>query len=188
MLKADIRKIYKEKRRELSDAEKYKLEDLLLIQFQQSGIGIPTRIMTYAGSSKLHEIDPSLIMRYCHFINPEVVFYYPVIHEEEMFPVITDENTLFQLNAFGIEEPVDGTEVEEEDIDMVIVPLLAFDTKGNRVGYGKGYYDRFLINCREDCITVGLSYFEAMDEVIDADSFDVPLLYVITPNQSYSFI
>lgn len=119
----------------------------MLIQFQRSGIGIPARLMMYAFTPKLNEMDPSLIMRYCHFINPELVFHYPVIDGEKMFPVITNDNTIFKLNDFGIEEPSGGTEVDEEDIDMVLVPLLAFDTQGNRVGYGKGYYDRFLKNC-----------------------------------------
>ena len=72
-------------------------------------------------------------------------------------------------------------------IDVVFVPLLAFDSKGHRVGYGKGFYDRFLNECRKDVITVGLSFFEAEDEFIEANETDVPLDYCVTPLKVYSF-
>jgi 5-formyltetrahydrofolate cyclo-ligase len=65
--------------------------------------------------------------------------------------------------------------------------LLAFDVKGNRVGYGKGYFDKYLKECREDCIKVGLSYYEPLDSIDDANEFDVPLDFCITPQRTYVF-
>ena len=73
------------------------------------------------------------------------------------------------------------------EIDLVIVPLLCFDKKGNRVGYGKGYYDRFLKQCRKDCIKIGFSYFDPIDQVEDINKFDVKLDYGITPDAIYQF-
>jgi 5-formyltetrahydrofolate cyclo-ligase len=70
---------------------------------------------------------------------------------------------------------------------MVIVPMLAFDRQGNRVGYGKGYYDSFLKQCRPDCIKVGVCYFEPIAQIDDAGDFDVPLNFCITPQQVYVF-
>jgi 5-formyltetrahydrofolate cyclo-ligase len=70
---------------------------------------------------------------------------------------------------------------------MIIIPLLAFDEKGYRVGYGKGFYDRYLKECREDCLKIGLSYFEAVPSVDDAAEFDVPLDFCITPQRTYVF-
>ena len=70
---------------------------------------------------------------------------------------------------------------------MVLVPLLAFDSKGYRVGYGKGFYDRFLKQCRNDCVKIGLSYFEPIDAINDAGEFDVPLDFCITPQKAYVF-
>ncbi len=188
MLKSEIRNLFKQKRKALSDAEKDKLEDLILIQFQQSGISIPQNICTYANCSKLDELDPSLIMRYCQFIHPEIRFHYPVIEGEMMYPVRIDSNPEFDINVFGIEEPVGGNKVDFWELDLIIVPLLAFDKKGNRVGFGKGYFDRFLKQCRKDCITIGLSYFDAVENIDDIDKYDVPLQYVINPHQCFSFI
>ena len=65
--------------------------------------------------------------------------------------------------------------------------MLAFDTRGNRVGYGKGFYDRYLPACRPDCIKLGFSYFDPVDSVDDAHEFDVPLDLCITPNRTYVF-
>jgi 5-formyltetrahydrofolate cyclo-ligase len=69
----------------------------------------------------------------------------------------------------------------------VLVPLLAFDESGYRVGYGKGFYDRFLQQCRKDVLTVGFSYFDAIDKIEDTHQFDVPLNYCITPHRIYEF-
>src|SRR5690606_31403058 len=73
--------------------------------------------------------------------------------------LLTD-NTIIKKNKWGIPEPEDGIPFPEEKIDVVFVPLLAFDKKGNRVGYGKGFYDRFLKLCKPDVIKIGLSLFD----------------------------
>ena len=70
---------------------------------------------------------------------------------------------------------------------MVLVPLLNFDEEGNRVGYGKGYYDRFLAHCRPDCIKVGFSYFEPLDSIDDVHEYDIKLDYGITPGGIFVF-
>ena len=70
---------------------------------------------------------------------------------------------------------------------MVILPLLAFDQQGYRVGYGKGFYDKFLSGCREDCLKVGFSYFEPIETIDDCNEFDVPLDLCITPQNVYVF-
>ena len=72
-------------------------------------------------------------------------------------------------------------------VDLVLVPLLAFDTEGFRVGYGKGFYDRYLANCRADVVTIGFSYFGPVDKITDTGQFDVPLTYCITPQHTYEF-
>ena len=101
--------------------------------------------------------------------------------------LITD-STSFKKNSWGIPEPVDGILVPEGKIDVVFVPLLAFDVLGNRVGYGKGYYDTFLNKCRQETIKIGLSFFQAEDDLIsDVHENDVGLDYCITPEKVYTF-
>lgn len=100
--------------------------------------------------------------------------------------LLTD-NTRLQKNKWNIPEPVDGIEVPTNKIDVVFIPLLAFDKYGNRVGYGKGYYDRFLAQCRSDVKKIGLSLFEAEEIITDFNEDDIALDYCVTPTKIYSF-
>lgn len=191
MKKKIIRNIYMEKRKQLSFQQVEKMDDLMLIQFQKLAIEIPSLIMTYAAMSRTKEFDPTLITDYCFFKNPAVHLLYPVMVEldgsNEILSVLTSDDTLFEINSSGIAEPVDSVDVYPSEIDMVIAPLLAFDKRGYRVGYGKGYYDRFLPRCRPDCIKIGFSYFDAIDSIEDISENDIPLDYCITHDTIYSF-
>jgi len=100
--------------------------------------------------------------------------------------LLTDA-TVLKPNKWDIPEPSEGLEVPIDKIDVVFVPLLAFDLNGYRVGYGKGFYDIFLKACRKDVIKIGVSYFEAEARIDDVAPYDVPLDYCITPNTTYSF-
>ncbi len=191
MKKEYIRTFYKEKRATLSPHLKVKFEDLLLKKFQQLAIDIPSLIMTYSPIKNLNEFDPQTITDYCYFKNPGQHLFYPVMvdgkKQPEIKSVIIDDETVFKTNQYGIEEPIEGIDMFPAEIDLVIVPLLCFDKKGNRVGYGKGYYDRFLKQCRKDCIKIGFSYFDPIDQVEDINKFDVKLDYGITPDAIYQF-
>lgn len=92
-----------------------------------------------------------------------------------------DDVILMEENQWGILEPKEGVIVDEKLIDAVLVPLLVADVNGHRVGYGKGFYDRFLAKCREDVHTLGISYFPLVEVIDDIDNWDVPLKYCITP-------
>lgn len=98
-----------------------------------------------------------------------------------------DETTKIKEGPFGIPEPETGDLVEADMLDIVFVPLVAFDTQGHRIGYGKGFYDRFLANCRSDCLKIGLSLFEAQETFPDPNEFDIELDMCITPEKIYAF-
>ena len=97
------------------------------------------------------------------------------------------DNTTFKTNKWGIPEPQDGIPVDEEKLDVVFIPLLAYDVKGNRVGYGKGFYDRFLSKCKPGVLKVGLSFYEPERFIDDVGATDIPLDYCITPEAIYKF-
>jgi 5-formyltetrahydrofolate cyclo-ligase len=191
MKKLDIRPIYIARRSGLTNLQKSKLDDLLLIQFQSLEIDIPSQIMTYSPIKNSNEFDPQIVTDYCYFKNPSQQLFYPVMIFDKASPqlisVVADDDTVFQANRFGIEEPVDGIHMFPAEIDLVIVPLLTFDKKGNRVGYGKGYYDRFLKQCRKDCLKIGFSYFEPINHIDDVNKHDFKLDYCITPETIYQF-
>ncbi|PKK36598.1 hypothetical protein BWI96_09410 [Siphonobacter sp. SORGH_AS_0500] len=93
-------------------------------------------------------------------------------------------------NQWGIPEPVPGTsmEIADAEIDAVLIPLMAFDLAGNRVGYGMGFYDRFLSRCRQEVQKIGVSFFEPVPLITDITSDDVPLTACITPQEIWHFM
>lgn len=92
-----------------------------------------------------------------------------------------------ERNTWDIPEPKHGIPTPAAKIDAVLVPLLAFDKQGNRVGYGGGFYDRFLVTCRTDCKKIGLSFFEMEEKIDDLDENDVPVNLIITPKMRIIF-
>ncbi len=110
-----------------------------------------------------------------------------VAPENQLEHYLLTDQTRLKPNAWGIPEPVNGIPVPVERIDVIFVPLLAFDLQGHRVGYGKGYYDRFLAGCRADSIKIGLSLFSPVDSISDVNASDVPLDHCLTPDEVYTF-
>lgn len=97
--------------------------------------------------------------------------------------------TKFETNKWGIAEPIRNEElgIRNEEIDLVLLPLLAFDKRGYRVGYGKGFYDKFLADCRPDVMKIGLSVFEPIEEISDINEYDIKMNYCITPDRIWQF-
>lgn len=189
MTKKELRKLYKQKRISIDSKEKLKLDDLLLIQFQQFYFEDIQVLFTYWPMVETNEPNTHLFNAYLRHTIPLLNMSFPVTDfaTSTMQAVLIGEHTVYRTSEYGITEPVDGVTIEPEAIDLVFVPLLVCDNAGYRVGYGKGFYDKFLSNCREDVIRIGFSYFEPVEKIDDTDSFDVPLNYCVTPEQVYEF-
>lgn len=189
MLKKEIRKEFLEKRKNLSASERLKLDDMLLIQFQRIFLEDAQILFNYFPVENMAEHNTFLMADYLKFRFPNLEICYPKtnLKTHEMQAVLADEDTEFEINAYGLSEPDSEFIVAPEDIDVVFVPLLSFDSGGFRVGYGKGYYDKFLSLCREDVLKIGFSYFESIDEIEDKNEWDIPLNYCITPLSIYHF-
>lgn len=133
-----------------------------------------------------NEINTHLIIDFLRSKNKDILI--PKVQSNKLLDHYKfDENTELGLSRWGIPEPKTGIPVSEKLIDVVFVPLLGFDLEGHRVGYGKGYYDRFLRACREDTIKVGLSHFEPVEVISDAGPEDIQLDYCVTPTRVYTF-
>jgi 5-formyltetrahydrofolate cyclo-ligase len=189
VLKKEARQLYKEKRLGLSEAERAKLDDLLLIQFQTASLPFLYTVLSYWPIEENHEPNTHLFTDYLRFRNPELKIAYPVsdFSSMTMTAIAVDIDTPFTKKELNIYEPAEGEVISVDSIDMVIIPLLAFDTTGYRVGYGKGFYDKYLSGCREDCIKAGFCYFEPVERINDCNEFDVPLDLCITPQTVYVF-
>jgi len=105
----------------------------------------------------------------------------------QMTHYLLTDNTRIKINNFDIPEPIDGIEIPSAKIDVVFVPLLAFDQLGERVGYGKGFYDKFLSECKEGVIKIGLSFFEAEESIREIHLNDIRLDYCVTSAEIFDF-
>ncbi len=188
MTKAEIRVAYKYKRRKIAKPEKERLEDLMLIQFQRLPIEFKSSLMTYAPIEVQNEYDPFLVEEYSLLKSEHLALVFPIVDfkSETLKAYIVPEDTEFEQNIYGIDEPVGGILISPEHIDMMLVPLLAFDVNGNRVGYGKGYYDKYIELCNPNMVKIGFSFFAPV-LIDDAQFFDQKLDFCITPEKIYAF-
>ena len=188
-MKTVLRRQYREKRSLLSDTEISKMTDLMLINFQKLDLPFVNCVHTYLASADQHEIDTYIFTRYLEFLNPDLKIVIPKIDPADgsMKHFIFNEETELVLNQFGIPEPAKGDEVHVSKIELVLTPLLLFDQRGFRVGYGKGYYDKFFATCSRNVIKIGLSFFEPIPVINDINRYDIPLNYCITPGKIFEF-
>lgn len=137
--------------------------------------------------ARLNEIDTSNIYFRLWRDHPDVRTFAPRADRltGQMEAVEFSAATEMAENEWGIREPTTGLPVEPGVIDIVVVPLVCFDLAGHRVGYGKGFYDRFLRDCRPDCLKVGLSYFAPVDRIDDVHEGDIRLDLFVTPDRIY---
>jgi len=187
MLKKELRKKYKELRQSLTSEA---IEDKSLAianRLLELDIWDKTYYHLFLSIEEHKEIDTEFILQILAGKDKEIVVSKSDFASLGMTHFLLTDNTKFKKNEYNIPEPVDGLEVPVIKIDVVFVPLLAFDLNGNRVGYGKGFYDKFLSECKTETIKIGLSFFEA-DEFIDAISEnDIQLDFCVTPNKIYFF-
>jgi len=189
MTKVELRTLYKEKRQQITDKEKLKLDDLLLIKLQQLGLPDISTLLSYWPMAHQNEPNTQIFTSYYRHLIPGLQICYPVttISDCSMKAMLIDEETVYTTSKFGTVEPNSAIEISPIDIDLIFVPMLAYDADGYRVGYGKGFYDRFLARCHASVLTIGFSYFEPVNKIDDRNSFDVPLNYCITPQDIYEF-
>lgn len=133
------------------------------------------------------EVNTEFILHLLSGKDKEIVISKSNFETREMTHFLLTDNTKIKKNEYNIPEPVDGIEVPTKKIDVVFIPLLAFDKTGHRAGYGKGFYDKFLSECKPETIKIGLSFFEAEEQIQDVFENDVKLDYCVTPNETYLF-
>lgn len=133
------------------------------------------------------EIDTEFILHLLAGKDKNIIVSKSDFETRKMTHFLLTDATRIRKNNYNIPEPVDGIEVPSHKIEVVFVPLLAFDRNGHRVGYGKGFYDQFLSQCTPDVVKIGLSFFEAEHVIADVYATDVRLDFCITPQEIYFF-
>jgi len=188
MLKKDLREKYKRLRDELSPEQIDDKSMAIANRMLQLDIWNKTYFHLFLAIEEKKEVDTEFILQILAGYDKEILVSKTDFDKGKMTNYLLTDNTKFQKNKYNIYEPVDGIEVPDSKIEVVFVPLLAFDKKGNRVGYGKGFYDKFLSRCNADVIKVGVSFFEAEEEIIEGVfEGDIRLDYCVTPTTNYTF-
>ncbi|MEA5459683.1 5-formyltetrahydrofolate cyclo-ligase [Arcicella sp. LKC2W] len=191
MNKSSLRKYYLTKRKTLSHVEvQDKSEQIKDLFFQEIDIETVKYLHVFLPIKKQNEVDTFLIIRelQSNYSEIKIVISRIIPSTFEMQHFLFDEENLTE-NNWGILEPSGETlvEIQPNQIDLVIIPLLIFDQQGNRVGYGKGFYDRFLQQCRPETLKIGICLEEPIEQIEDVNNFDVKMDFCITFSNIYKF-
>lgn len=145
-------------------------------EFQQANT-----VHSYVSIQKNNEVDTIPFLKTCLQMNINLVVP-KIINEGQLSHIKIDSLKDLRKNSLGVPEPVGGREISVHDLNLVIVPMVAGDRKKNRVGYGSGYYDRFLKNCSAP--KMGLLFdCQLYDDTLPVESFDIPLDILITESE-----
>ncbi len=185
MNKAELRIIYLARQKSLSSSERaQKSRDITRLFFECVDFTKINLLHCFIPIEKFNEVDTAHILGALRENSPKTRIAVPRVNFEtaELESLIYTSDAELIENEWGIREPSNGELVEVSTIDLVLVPGVAFDRTGHRVGYGKGFYDRFLKRCRPDCTKIGLGFFEPVDQIPDVHSGDTELNACITPD------
>lgn len=189
MKKEELRRHYFSKRNALTKNEIWALTDAIIDQLKHFDWSSFKCVSLFLPIKAHNEIDTFEILSYfkIHFKDLQISVPRTIFTSLSLEHVLFTQLTVLIKNKYDIPEPLYGHVIAAQKIDVVFVPLLTFDLRGNRVGYGKGVYDRFLSTCKPEVLKIGLSFFEPADDIEDINIFDVKLSHCITPTQIYTF-
>lgn len=189
MKKAELRSIYKDKRRALLASERARYDRLILEQTQQFDWSNTAYVHCYLPIAEQREFDtwPLISWLWTHYPAIQTVVSRSDFTTHTLSHYRFGPETPIIKNAWGIPEPSSGDPVSEKVLDVVLVPLLAVDVLGNRIGYGKGFYDRFLNACRPEVTKIGISYFPPVEKIEDVGEWDIPVDGLFSPQGTFWF-
>src|SRR5690606_19467859 len=187
MTKSELRFLYKRRRTELSEKQIETQSLSIANQLLNLDIWNHAFYHLFLSITEQKEINTDYILNILSGKDKHIVISKTDFDTIKMTHYLLTDNTVIKKNRHHIPEPVDGIEIETKKIDVVFVPLLAFDTYGHRIGYGKGFYDKFLSECKPETIKIGLSFFEAEEKIEGVFDTDIALDHCVTPLKIYSF-
>ena len=181
MKKQELRALYKQKRKDLTEIQIKDLQENIYQQIYNLDLSTVKNVHLFLSMPKFKEIDTAPLITWFRNKNKRIVVSKCNFKDNTLSHFFLEENTVISLNKFGVLEPVAAELVEENKLDLIFIPMLISDDKKFRVGYGKGFYDRFLSNCRKDAKFIGLNFFSPIKAIEDKNEFDIPLHQVIYP-------
>lgn len=186
MKKFEIRKLYLQKRKTLSSDEVLLLSEKIFQNFIHYFKPISGhKVHVFISIEKFNEIRTNILIDY--FFKYKIRVFVPKMMDENLISIEINPETQFLKNKWDIFEPEINEDSGITDFDFVITPLLYCDHKGNRVGYGKGFYDELFKNIEQNSLKIGVNFFPPNETIEDIWENDIPLDYLITPTEVLSF-
>jgi len=179
--KKELRKIYKQKRKELTENQIKGFQKSIYSQVLNSDFSQTKSIHIFLPIENQKEINTYPIIQFLREQDKQIIISKSCFKTSTLSHFVFDDNIVLEINKYGIPEPVNAKEFDVKEIDLVFVPMLVSDQLNYRVGYGKGFYDRFLSDCKQNIKTIGLNFFAPIPKIKDVDSFDIALDEVIYP-------
>ncbi len=187
MNKEELRKKYKDLRQRLELSDIAKLSLKIANKALQLPIWNYRFYHIFLSITEQKEIDTEFLLHILQGKDKEVVIPRSDFETGGMKNYLLTDHTVIKKNKWNIPEPQEGIQIPNDKLEVVFVPLLTFDKQGHRIGYGKGFYDRFLASCPPDIVKVGLSFFEPVEEIQGIFQEDIPLDHCVTPEKIYNF-
>lgn len=184
--KLALRKKYKKLRKTLSEVEVEEMSLKIANQALKLPIWEKTYYHIFLPITGKNEVNTEYLLHILQGKDKSIVISKADFATGNMSHFLLQENTVLKNSEYGIPEPVSGIKIPADSVELVFVPLLAYGLNGHRVGYGKGFYDRFLEQCKPETLFIGLSFFEPEPEIL-FEATDVPLDLCITPTQTIHF-
>ena len=182
MNKKVLRGLYRQKRATIPPEQQAQLSQQIAEQTLRLPIWDKQFFHSFLSIPSFGEVDTEPLIRLLQERGKTLAVSRTIMETVRMEHFRYDPSQIQANNKWHIPEPQGGIPVKSEEIEVVFVPLLAYDTKGNRIGYGKGFYDNFLAECKSETLKVGLSFFPAEPHIEDVREGDIPLDYVVTPD------
>lgn len=183
-----LREVYLSKRQFLSDDE-YELRNQKIAEHFMSSIDLDhvNTVHIFLSMVAKKEVDTYRIIDLIRNFNSEIDIVVPkTLKNGHLENYLLNDNCVIETNKWGIPEPINGDLADEASIDLVLVPLIISDKHGDRIGYGKGFYDRFLAKI-PNAKKIGLSLLPNLDKIEFVEASDIKLDACITPSQVYHF-
>ncbi|WP_417362233.1 5-formyltetrahydrofolate cyclo-ligase [Galbibacter sp.] len=189
MRKSELRKLYKNKRETLTEQQIEQYSIAIANQtLKVDGLWDHQNYHIFLSIDRQKEVNTEFLLSVLQGKDKNVLLSKSNFKQGTLTHYLLTDSTIIKINKYGIPEPEQGIQMPADQVEVVFIPLLAYDRKGNRIGYGKGFYDRFLAECRLDILKIGLSFYPAEDEIIsDINTDDIPLDYCITPENVFKF-
>ncbi|KFE98724.1 5-formyltetrahydrofolate cyclo-ligase [Chryseobacterium formosense] len=186
MKKSELRKKYLGKRKSLTVNEIFQLSNEIFKNFidyfkHSSG----EKIHIFIPIEKFKEINTHIFIDY--FLSRNIRVFVPKIVDTKLISVEIFADTKYEINDWQISEPTSNKDSGVLDFHYVVTPLLYADRNGNRVGYGKGFYDGFFETISKETKKIGVNYFNPDENIDDVWENDIPLDYLVTPTEVLSF-